>query len=59
MKSVNVIQDDSGNSLILDVKNEDILFILINIYAPNNDRLQFYSEFKSKIEDIYTQQNII
>lgn len=58
-KSLNVIQDDSGNYLILDVEIEDIPFILINIYGPNNDRPQFYSELKSKIEDIYTSQHII
>lgn len=58
-KSLNVIQDDSGNYLTLDVKTEDIPFILIDMYGPINDRPQFYSEFKSKIEDIYTSQHII
>lgn len=58
-KSLNVIQDDSGNYLILVVEIEDIPFILINTYGPNNDRPQFYSELKSKIEDIYTSQHII
>lgn len=58
-KSLNVIQDDSGNYLILDVEIEDIPFLLINIYGPNNDRPQFYSELISKIEDIYTSQHII
>lgn len=48
-KSFNVVQDDSGNYLILNVEIEDMPFILINIYGPNNDKSFFFSELKSKI----------
>ena len=33
----NMKQDEGGKYILLDVKIEDILFLLINTYGPNND----------------------
>ena len=38
----NMKQDEGGNYIILDVKIEDIPFLLINIYGPNNDTPIFF-----------------
>ena len=34
----NMKQNEGGNYIILDVKIEDIPFLQINIYGPNNDK---------------------
>ena len=55
----NMKQDEGGNYIILDVKIEDIPFLLINIYGPNNDTPIFFSTLISLIVDMYSSQHII
>ena len=35
----NIILDPSGRSIVLKVEIEDKVYVLINIYAPNKDKL--------------------
>lgn len=46
------MNDKNVNYIILGVRVENLNFILINIYGPNNDSLKFYKEFSNKIRDI-------
>ena len=54
----NMKQDEGGTYIIFDVKIEDIPFLLINIYGPNNDTPIFFSTLISLIEDMYSSQHI-
>ena len=52
-------RDDNGNYLILDVIVENLHFLLINIYGPNSDKPEFYSQLLNTLQDIYSSQYII
>lgn len=52
-------RDDNGNYLILDVIVENLHFMLINIYGPNSDKPEFYSQLLNTLQDIYSSQYII
>lgn len=45
----NVHKDNSGNYLILDTTTENMNLLLVNIYGPNLDKPNFYSEIKVKL----------
>ena len=55
----NQYKDDSGNFLILDVTIDSLQFLLINIYGPNTDVPEFYSQLLEQIEGAYSFQYII
>lgn len=52
-------RDDNGNYLILDVIVDNLHFLLINIYGPNSDKPEFYSQLLNTLQDIYSSQYII
>lgn len=55
----NVHKDDSGNYLILDTTIENMNLLLVNIYGPNLDTPNFYSEIIDKIDSCLNTQHII
>ena len=55
----NMKQDEGGNYIILNVKIEDIPFLLINIYVPNNDTSNFFPTLIRLIEEMYSTRHII
>lgn len=55
----NQYKDDNGNYIILDATVEGIKFLLINIYGPNSDTPDFYTNIQNKIGEIYSSQHII
>jgi exonuclease III len=54
-----IVKDDTGNFLVVDVTIEGLKLILVNIYGPNIDSPTFYSNLFNKIENLYTTQYII
>ena len=55
----NQYKDDSGNFLILAMTIDSLQFLLINIYGPNTDVPEFYSQLLEQIECAYSFQYII
>lgn len=45
-------RDENGNYLILEATTD-------NLYSPNADAQEFYSQLKGKIEEIYSGQYVI
>ncbi len=45
--------------MILNVIVENLQFLLINIYGPNSDKPEFYSQLLNTLQDIYSSQDII
>ena len=58
-KIKNVITDPNGNYLLIyvTISNED--FLLINVYAPNRDEPNFFTEIQSSILNFYTDNIIL
>ena len=54
-----IVKDDTGNFLVVDVTIEGLKLILVNIYGPNVDSPTFYSNLLNKIENLYNTQYII
>lgn len=50
--------DDEGRVLILEIKIEEITYLIVNIYAPNNDQPEFFVEVAKRIES-FENRNII
>lgn len=46
-------KDSSGNLLILDVVVQEINILLINVYGPNLDTPNFYSNLSLKLEELH------
>ena len=47
-----IVTDRNGNFWILEITIKGKKIALVNIYGPNEDRPQFYSNIKQKIEEI-------
>lgn len=54
-----ICKDSSGNLLILDIIVQEINILLINIYGPNLDTPDFYSNLSLKLEELHDDQHII
>ncbi len=55
----NVIADDKGRYLIIDIDIDGIRFTLANIYGPNDDNPEFYIELIKLIESLPNDNRII
>ena len=54
-----IVADPNGNFLILEITIKGKKITLVNIYGPNEDRPQFYSNLKQKIEEFGNDRAII
>ena len=54
-----VISDQGGRYLILDIEINDFRFTLASLYAPNEDNPGFYLEFINRVESIGNDNRII
>lgn len=52
-------RDENGNYLILEATIDNLQFLLVNLYSPNSDTPEFYSQLLGKIEEIYSGQYVI
>ena len=52
MKICSSLLDDDGRFLMLKVEINELKYILVNIYGPNNDNPDFFLEVFSKLEEI-------
>lgn len=52
-------RDENGNYLILEATIDNLQFLLVNLYGPNSDTPEFYSQLLGKIEEIYSGQYVI
>ena len=55
----NVIKDNEGRYIILDIEVDDIRFTLATVYGPNNDDPNFFTDFIEKIENLENDNRII
>ena len=58
------MSDNSGGILILEVKLDDTIFVLVNIYNPNTENeqletLSFLIKLLNNIEDLHTKNVIL
>ena len=58
-KILDIVKDINGNFLILKVEMFDKIFILVNIYGPNDDKPEFYTHLEEKVEGMGQAENII
>ena len=58
-KILNERKDKAGNMLILDIQTGNNTFTLVNIYGPNNDNPQFYTELNQIISNSQNDFTII
>ena len=59
---LDIIKDDIGRMVLVKLKIQDILFNIINIYAPNTEanQLDFYRQLKTKlINNIRSDENLL
>ena len=49
-KVENVMKDENGNLMCMDISLSNISLRLVNIYAPNTDSPEFFENIKEKIE---------
>ena len=59
---INVIDiqtDDAGRYIILRFKLEEQLFVLVNLYAPNRDSPEFFSELFKKVAELSGKRIIV
>ena len=56
---INEYKDDNGNYLILDVVIDNLPFLLVNIYGPNQDTPVFYTKILNMIQEYYSSQYMI
>ena len=54
-----IVTDPNGIFFILEITVKGKKITLVNIYGPNEDRSQFYSNIKQKIEDFGNDRAII
>lgn len=54
-----ILTDPNGNFLILEITIKGKKITLVNIYGPNEDRPQFYSNIRKKIEEFDNDMAII
>ena len=54
-----IVADPNGNFLILEITIKGKKITLVNIYGPNEDRPQFYSNLKQNIEEFGNDRAII
>ena len=54
-----VVKDPNGNFLIMEITIKGKKITLANIYGPNEDRPQFYSMLRQKVEDLDNEMIIM
>ena len=54
-----LIKDDIGNMLILDININDKRYSIVNIYGPNNDKPDFFENLKHKLLELDNPYTII
>lgn len=54
-----IIKDPNGNFLIMEITMKGKKVTLVNIYGPNEDRPQFYSNIKQRIDELENKMAII
>ena len=55
----NVIKDENGNLLILDITLKNKTFSLINIYGPNKDTPTFFEEIRKYMSESVHESAIL
>ena len=58
-KLIDCVKSLDGNFLILTVKMFDKIFVLVNVYGPNNDCPDFFVQLEDFIERVESPDNII
>ena len=56
---LDVVKDINGNFLILKVEMLDKIFVMVNVYGPNDDRPEFYARLEERIEELGQYENLI
>ena len=54
-----VFSDPSGRFIICDIKSEEKLLTLVNIYAPNDDDPSFYNNLFDHLRDFKCEEIIL
>ena len=54
-----IVKDPNGNYLIMEITIKDKKLTLVNIYGPNEDRPQFYSNIRQKVDEFDNDMTII
>ena len=54
-----IVKDPNGNYLIMEITIKGKKITLVNIYGPNEDRPQFYSNIRQKVDEFDNDMTII
>ena len=55
----NIITDENGRYVIVDIELDDLHLTLASLYAPNEDNPQFFVDFISKVESMGNDNRIL
>ena len=59
LKVVNIVSDEEGRLLILEINQEGNIFVIANIYGPNRDSVLLFNNLSGKLEHMSEHKIII